>query len=166
MLKKEIELKQHIDLDISFENQDRYDFAHDLIEQILDLKVKGTIDYQENIKCVYVNAIITATIKAIDARDGELIELKEQTFDWDEEYFFESQIDDQHNIVMGEEFDIYSYAIEQIVLNIPVNLTNNYGKISLVGNDFKLMSEDEYQQEQDNKIDPRWEKLKEFNFEK
>ncbi|AUB31883.1 YceD family protein [Spiroplasma floricola] len=166
MLKKEIELKKVINLDKELEISSSLNINHDLIKSIDKVHIKGTLSYQDLMKSLIVNAKITASISAIDARDGKVIQLLDQNYDWQEEYYFENVNDDQHNILLGDKFNILDYAIEQIVLNIPMNLTNNYGKISFVGKDYILMSEEEYQQEQENQVDSRWEKLKEFNFEK
>ncbi|AGR42342.1 YceD family protein [Spiroplasma diminutum] len=166
MLKKDIELKQLINLDENLEINADFKIDHDLIKSIEKVHVKGILNYQESMKSIIVSAKITATIHAMDARDGKDIKLDDQIYDWNEEYYFEDINDDQHNIVLGDKFSILDYAIEQIVLNIPMNLTNNYDKISFVGKDYILMSEEEYQQEQENQIDSRWEKLKDFNFEK
>ncbi|QEH62109.1 hypothetical protein SCHIN_v1c09140 [Spiroplasma chinense] len=166
MFKKDIEIKKHIVFSEKYDVEQDYQYNHDLIQKVDNLFVEGSITYQENIKSISVNANISCSIKAIDARDGNIVELDDFNVEWDDEYFFEAFEDDQHNVVLGEEFNIKEYAIEQIVLNIPINFTINYGKISFVGKDFKLLSEDEYQQEEQNKVDPRWDKLKEFNFEK
>ncbi|AOG60672.1 hypothetical protein SHELI_v1c07230 [Spiroplasma helicoides] len=166
MLKKEIESKKQIKFDKSFIIPEDYEYNNVLIKNISDLKVKGELNYQSSIKGLQVQAIILATIEAIDARDGSIIVLENQEFEWDDEYFFENVNDDQHNLILGEEFSILDYAIDQILLNIPMNLTNNYGKISLVGKNFKLMTEEEYEQEQENEIDPRWDKLNDFKFKK
>ncbi|ALD66689.1 DUF177 domain-containing protein [Spiroplasma cantharicola] len=166
MLKKEIELKGHVDLDREFPINTNLQLNHDLIKSIDKVYIKGILNYQDAMKSVLVNAKITASLTAIDARDGAQITLENQIYDWNEEYYFEDINDDQHNIVFGDKFNILEYAIEQIVLNIPMNLTKNYDKISFVGKDYILMSEDEYQQEQENQVDSRWDKLKEFNFKK
>ncbi|AUM62856.1 YceD family protein [Spiroplasma monobiae] len=165
MLKKEIELKKIINLDNDFEINQDLKINHDLIKSIDKVHVKGILNYQDIMKSVIVSATITASVSGIDARDGKEIKIIDQNYDWNEEYYFEDVNDDQHNIVLGDKFNILDYAIEQIVLNIPMNLTNNYDKISFVGKDYILMSEDEYQQEQENKIDSRWDKLKDFSFE-
>ncbi|ARU91401.1 hypothetical protein SCLARK_00764 [Spiroplasma clarkii] len=126
----------------------------------------GTLNYQDNLKCLLVQAKIFATIEAVDARDGQIIVSENQSFEWDDEYYFAQIAADQHNLVLGDDFDIKGYAIEQIVLNIPLNFTKNCGKISFVGKDFKLLSEEEFEQEQLDKIDPRWEVLKDFKVDK
>ncbi|QBQ07962.1 hypothetical protein SGLAD_v1c07630 [Spiroplasma gladiatoris] len=164
MLKKDIILKKNIELDNFYKNIESKNFNHALIEDINNIGIKGKIKYQESLKAININAIITCDLKLIDARDGKVVDIKKEEFVWDDEYFFESAINDQANIVFGESFNILEYAIEQIVLNIPMNFTINYGKISFVGKDFTLISEEEYQQEQENKEDPRWDKLKEFKF--
>ncbi|QGS52164.1 YceD family protein [Spiroplasma tabanidicola] len=164
MLKKDIELKKTIKIDEVFNCDSINNFNHALLKKINKIKVLGALKYQETIKCLKVEAKIITDIDLIDARDGKLINIKNEEYDWNDEYFFEEINNDQVNVVLGAEFDILEYAIEQIVLNIPINFTNNYGKISFVGKDFTFMSEEEYQQEQEKKQDPRWDKLKEFKF--
>ncbi|AHB36600.1 YceD family protein [Spiroplasma apis] len=161
MLKKDIELKKNIDLDLTYSDIDNSNFEHALLKKIDKIEIKGKLVYQDSIKGIYIKAKICADYQALDARDGSEISITNETLDWEDEYFFESK-DDQHNIVIGEQFDILGYAVSQIVLNIPINFTKNYGKISFVGKDFKLMSEEEYQQEQAEKLDPRWNKLKDL----
>ncbi|AGR41478.1 DUF177 domain-containing protein [Spiroplasma taiwanense] len=164
MLKKEIIFKKHIKFDKKIEVPLNYNYNHDLIKKISNLKVRGTFDYRDSIKSLIVKAKIQTDIEAIDARDGNLINLINQEFEWVDEYYFENINNDQSNVVFGEKFNILDYTMEQIVLNIPMNLTINYGKISFVGKDYILMSEEEYQQEQMNQINQRWEKLKDFKF--
>jgi uncharacterized metal-binding protein YceD (DUF177 family) len=71
-----------------------------------------------------------------------------------------------YNIVFGEEFDELQYAIDEIVLNIPINFTRNYGKITFVHEFGEYFDEEEFAKSQENKMDPRWEKLNELKFKK
>lgn len=166
MLKKEIEIKQKLVLDETYYYSATDHYNNDLVIKVDNIHVKGVLTYQSSLKCIVVEAKITASITGLDARDGQTFTKTNQNFDWNEQYFFADVNDDQHNIVLGDSFDIKEYAIEQIVLNIPLNFTNNCGKISFVGKDFKLMSEEEYEEEQANQLDPRWEVLKDFKIDK
>lgn len=166
MTKKELELKQNIHIDEDFEVPENFNYNHDLITKISNLHVEGAFKYHESIKTVDVRAFITALVSGIDSRDGSSIEL-EQEVEWNDQYVFELEKGQpESNLVLGDEFNILEYAIEQIVLNIPINFSKNNGKIDFVGKDFKLLSEEEYQEELDSKMDPRWEKLKDFKVDK
>ncbi|AKU79477.1 hypothetical protein [Spiroplasma turonicum] len=137
---------------------------NDLIKKILNIKVVGNAYFDTTSNILNIEAKIISDILAIDSRDGNEILIKNNEVDWNDEYCFDIKNSDQYNVVLGDSFDFKEYAIEQIVLNIPINLTNNYGKISYVGNNCVLLSEEEYEDELENKTDDRWDKLKDFKF--
>lgn len=165
MLKKDIELKQNVKIDSQFEIDENREYTNPLIQKISDLKIIGELKYHESIKTLSVSAVITCVVYGIDARDGKNIS-QSQKIEWIEDYLFEIQTGEpENNFVLGEEFDICEYAIEQIILNIPMNFTNNYDTIDFVGKDYKLFTEEDYQQEQESRLDPRWEQLDKIKFE-
>ncbi|ASP28005.1 hypothetical protein SCORR_v1c02310 [Spiroplasma corruscae] len=162
MLKKDFYLNSKLQINEFF--SEVIELNKELLKKVRNLTIKGTAYFDKNINLLSINSIIKCDIFVIDARDGTEFWLNDQSYDWIDEYCFDLKNSDQYNLVIGEDFDFKEYAIEQILLNIPINLTNNYGKISYVANNYVLLSEDEYQLEEKNKTDDRWDKLKEYKF--
>jgi len=153
MLKRD--LKKHHQLNIK-RTVDQFDNM--IITNVL-LKKYLNLDYEINVKHVLNDELIkvTGTIKfkvlLTDARDGHEI-VHDQVESWDEEYLLAEY--------EGETIDFDQLACEQINLNIPMNLSHNYDKISKVGPGWQLMSEDEYVNNKKTTSDPRWDKLKQY----
>lgn len=163
MTKREIEQKKNIKICDFFPTPENLNFSNPQIESISSLHIDCNLKYYETIKTLDVNGNISCVINGIDGRDGKKIQL-DNKIEWDDQYLFENVENvPESNLVIGEEFDVVEYAIEQILLNIPMNLTKNYGKISIVGKNFKLLSEEEYQIELENQLDSRWDKLREIS---
>jgi uncharacterized metal-binding protein YceD (DUF177 family) len=167
MLKKEIELKKIVHFEEVYSDLKDYKVNHDLVTSLNEVKVKATLVYHDSIKTLDVSGEIVADFDATDARDGKLLKNNIENIKWNEQYSFE--IDDtapENNVVLGDDFDILGYAIDEIVLNIPINFSKNYDRISIVNEFGGFFEEDEDDSLQDDKIDPRWEKLNDFKFEK
>lgn len=167
MLKKEIELKKQLRFEETFSDLSNYEVNHFLINKLNQVKVEATLTYHDSIKTLDVNGLISVDFDATDARDGKLLKNNLEDINWNEQYSFEiDETAPENNIVLGEEFDVLAYAIDEIVLNIPINFTKNYDRITIVNEFGGFFEEDEYNSLQDEKIDPRWEKLNDFKFEK
>ncbi|ATZ18082.1 YceD family protein [Mesoplasma melaleucae] len=132
-----------------------------LVKKVKYLDYDIDVDWIDSIETVSVNGVINFTLDAIDARTGEEFEYS-SLIDWNDEYSFSDSINDQANIIVGEEFEIQNYVIEQININLPFNLSNNSDIIKKTGFGWTIMSEEEFDQNEQNKIDSRWAKLNEF----
>ncbi|UKS54023.1 hypothetical protein MFERI13461_00337 [Mycoplasma feriruminatoris] len=151
-LKKHYELKEElIDLD-QIKSNNILVKSFDFINYDLDL------DYNESLKIITINGVINYTISATDCRTGELIKYSDY-IDWNDEYSFTNSSDFNTNIIIGDEFNLKDYIIEQINLNIPFNLTLNNDILNKYGLGWSLETEDEFITNKSNQTDPRWDQL-------
>ncbi|MCL8211269.1 hypothetical protein LD125_00220 [Mesoplasma sp. JKS002658] len=163
MRKKTIrQAKEKIHLHEQLTDLAQYEIHSPLISRYLGVKYEGDVFYDQGTDAIIVNAIIDYQIEAIDARDGAVITHTDR-LEWDDEYSFDPQTKENVNLIVDEEVDFSTLAIEQINASIPINLTHNHGIISKTGSGWSLMSEEEYENDRSKQPDPRWEKLKEFN---
>lgn len=121
-----------------------------------DLNVTFTAQ-NSNLKIIGTMAFI---LEAIDAIDGQVF-IYSQELSWDDSYQFGEILQSDANFIIGENFNLVSYLVEQINLNIPLNLSKNHDIISKVGSGWELLSETDYQikKQQSNDSDPRWDEL-------
>lgn len=141
----------------------RYEIHSPLISEYLCIAYQVEVFYQTKDDTMIVHGAIDYCLNAIDARDGAMIE-HAQILSWDDEYSLNEFTPEDINVIAGEEVDFGFLAVEQINANIPINLSHNHGIISKTGLGWSLMSEDEYEQQQSNQPDSRWDKLKEFKL--
>ncbi|WP_026389549.1 YceD family protein [[Acholeplasma] multilocale] len=164
MLLSELKSKNHIELTSEILNPEKIISKEALIKKYLKIDYDIDLDYIDSIQTVEVNGVINFTILAIDARDGKEFEYT-QGIDWNEEYAFDSDLNDNANLIFTDEFKIEDYVIEQINMNIPINLTINNDIIFKTGSGWKLLSEQQYNDSENEDPDPRWEKLSELTNE-
>ncbi|WP_338982995.1 hypothetical protein [Spiroplasma endosymbiont of Othius punctulatus] len=156
-------LEKKVDIDI---NQD-FDLKEIPVDNALVSKLKNlhldvNVHYEDNLRMVIVSGSGTVSAKFMDARDGKSFE-DEIEFEWNDDYvFYDKDSNAESNIIMEDEFDIIKNALDQFFLNIPLNFSKNYDNINLIGENFALISEDEYQSLLENRVDPRWEQLEEI----
>ena len=56
-------------------------------------------------------------------------------------------------------FDIDSYILSLIIAEVPIKIVKKGAKLPSSGDGYRVLSEDEYQKEQETKTDDRWSKL-------
>lgn len=56
-------------------------------------------------------------------------------------------------------FDIDPYILSLIVSEVPLKIVKKGAKLPTSGDGYRVLSEDEYNKEQENKVDDRWSKL-------
>ncbi|ATZ18651.1 hypothetical protein ESOMN_v1c02690 [Williamsoniiplasma somnilux] len=163
MLHKELRKNFSQEIKKKLPNLEIYKSINPLIKKFLNVEFDIDLKYFSKIETVEILGIINFELLAIDARDGHEFHYTNE-IDWNDVYTFNSELNDHANIIFGDDFDIEAYAIEQINMNIPLNLTINHGIISKTGSGWSVMSEEEYLQDVDREDpDPRWEKLNEFS---
>ncbi|ASZ09169.1 hypothetical protein CK556_02245 [Mesoplasma chauliocola] len=155
------EKNSHTELTEVVSDLDSIKLSNTLAKKVKYLDYDVDIDWNNSIETVSVNGVINFTIDATDARSGEEFEYSD-SIEWNDEYSFQNSINDQANLIIGEDFDIINYVIEQININLPFNLSNNSDIINKTGFGWTIMSEEEFYKNEQNKIDPRWAKLNEF----
>ncbi|AAT75756.1 unknown protein [Mesoplasma florum L1] len=161
MNKQYFEKQVHTELTEIINDLESIKLNNILVKKVKYLDYDIDVDWISSIETVAVNGIINFTLDAIDSRTGEEFEYSD-SIDWNDEYSFSDSINDQANIIVGEEFDVQNYVIEQININLPFNLSNNSDIIKKTGFGWTIMSEEEFHQNEQNKVDHRWDKLNEF----
>lgn len=119
------------------------------------VNVNGSIKYKDNL--VNINLILSGSMYLPCALSGE-----------DGEYKFNFVIneilDDSYNHVVdynGDSVDLYELVWQRLIIEAPTKFVKNNNLIKS-GKSWRLISEDEYDIESSEKIDPRFEKLKDL----
>ncbi|AXK51299.1 YceD family protein [Spiroplasma alleghenense] len=159
--KRELNNKKKIDLNFELEISQDEDFSAYLVKGFNKIQFKGKINYSDTLESVEIKGKIDFELMAIDARNGGTFPYK-NSIDWDDSYTFNEEYSDQQNLILNDQLVLKDLIIEQILLNIPVNLSNNCGTISKVGKNWSLLSEDQFNEQQENRVDERWSKLLEL----
>ena len=63
-------------------------------------------------------------------------------------------------------FDIDPYILSLIVANVPNKIIKKGAKLPSSGKGYRVLSEEEYNKEQENKVDPRWAALDNLDLDK
>ena len=108
---------------------------------------------------------MTGIMLCPDAITGEEIEVPFET-DSDEVYVFEDTDEDGARIVKDEVIELLPAVIDDILLEVPLQVTEAAEGEYPEGDGWKIYSEAEYQELQKEKIDPRLEILKKFDSER
>lgn len=64
----------------------------------------------------------------------------------------------------GPIFELDPYLLDLIVSEVPLTLVKKGAKLPSSGKDYRVLSEDEYNKEQENKVDSRWAKLDDIDL--
>ena len=62
-------------------------------------------------------------------------------------------------------FEIDPYILELIIAEVPMKLVKKGAKLPSSGNGYRVLTEDEYNKEQENKVDSRWAKLDDIDVD-
>lgn len=74
---------------------------------------------------------------------------------------FSNEINDDEDIIYEDKpiFDVDGYILQLIIGEVPIKLVKKGAKLPESGEDYRVISEDEYLKEKSEKKDPRWSKL-------
>lgn len=62
-------------------------------------------------------------------------------------------------------FDLDPFILDLIVADVPLTLVKKGAKLPTSGNGYRVLTEEEYNQEQANKVDPRWAALDDIDID-
>ncbi len=153
-----VSFDEDIEIDASaFANNSR-------INSVKDVHVSGHgyLDEEEN--RFYVQLNVSGTMIVPDAITNEEIEYPFET-DSDETYVFEEVDEDGVRFVTNEVIELLPAIIDDIMLEVPLQVTNASESDYPSGDGWRVITEEEYQKSQGQRIDPRLAKLKEFKEE-
>ena len=74
---------------------------------------------------------------------------------------FSNEINDDEDIIYEDKpiFSLDEYILQLIVGEVPLKLVKKGAKLPNSGQDYRVISEEEYEKEKSSKTDPRWSKL-------
>ena len=132
------------------------------INAVKDVRVDGSGWLDDEADRFYAEIHITGTMLCPDAITGEEIEVPFET-DSDEVYVFEDTDEDGARIVKDEVIELLPAVIDDILLEVPLQVTEAAEGEYPEGNGWKIYSEAEYQEMLKEKVDPRLQILKDFD---
>lgn len=112
---------------------------------------------------IVVEASVEAKVIGVCAYTLEDVELKLKFKDSLE---FSNEVSDDEDIFFEEKpiFSLDPYILGLIVAETPIKIVKKGAKLPQAGDGYRVLSEDEYQQEKRNKSDSRWDKLDEVKL--
>lgn len=144
--------------DIDFSNE-RLNQSH--IRRIDSCHVKILAHEYDDL--IVVEASVEAKVIGVCAYTLEDVELKLKFKDSLE---FSNEVSDDEDIFFEEKpiFSLDPYILGLIVAETPIKIVKKGAKLPQAGDGYRVLSEDEYQQEKRNKSDSRWDKLDEVKL--
>lgn len=141
---------------------DRAEFTkNSRINSVEGVQISGDGFLDDSEEHFYVNMHIEGVMLCPDAITGEEIEVPFET-DTDETFVFEETEEDGVRLVTDEVIDLTEAVVDAILLEVPLQVTLAEEGSYPEGDGWKVYSEAEYQQSQNEKIDPRLAVLKQF----
>ena len=134
------------------------------INGVKDVHVEGDgyLDVHEN--QFYANLFVTGTMLVPDAITGKEVEYPFET-ESEEVYSFEDTDEDGVRIADGDEVDLMPAIVDNILLEVPLQVSYASKEEYPAGDGWRVVSEEEYQSGQEERLDPRLAKLKEYKEE-
>jgi uncharacterized protein len=135
-----------------------------LINAVKDVHVDGSGYLDDENERFYVKLHVTGTMLCPDAITNEDVEVPFDT-DSSETYVFGEAEDDSERVVTDEVIDLTDAVIDDILLEVPLQVTDTAEDEYPEGDGWKVYSEAEYQESRKDQDDPRLAKLKQFKNE-
>ena len=149
---------ENIEIDASaFEGNSR-------INGVKDVHVYGSGYYEPAEDAFYADLYIEGVMLCPDAITGEEIEVPFET-DSQEVYMFEETEEDGARVVTDDVIELLPAVIADILLEVPLQVTEASEDEYPEGDGWKVYSEAEYQESRKDRIDPRLAVLKQFKDE-
>lgn len=134
------------------------------INAVRDVHVSGHGYLDEDADTFYVDLHIEGTMLLPDAVTGEEISYPFET-ESEEIYSFEDTDEDGVWLVADDVIDLLPAVIANILLEVPMQVTIASSEDYPKGDGWRVVTEEEYQKDQQEKQDPRWDVLKQFKKE-
>ena len=150
-------VSQKIEEEIDFSS---FSFDPTHIRSIPSCLVKATVTDYESILRVELD--INATVIGVCSYSLEDVELKLNIKD--EINFTDDENDEDSYYEKDNIIDLDEYVLGILLANVPVRIVKKGAKLPKNGQGYRVMSEEEYEKEKSETIDPRWEKLDSVKF--
>ena len=140
--------------------EETIDFSHvqfdkNHIKSIPSCVVKATATDYESILRIVVE--INALVIGVCSYTLEDVELKFKIND--ELNFTDDEEDEDNYYVKDSVIDLDEYILGILLANIPMKIVKKGAKLPSSGNDYRILSEDDYNKEKENSHDSRWDVL-------
>lgn len=135
-----------------------------LINGVQDVHVSGNGFLDDENDCFYCKIYVEGVMLVPDSITGEEIEYPFST-ESNETYSFEEKEDEDVRIVSDELIDLMDAVIDDILLEVPLEVSDVQEGEYPEGDGWKVYSEAEYQESRKDQLDPRLAKLKQFKSE-
>ncbi|AGM25233.1 YceD family protein [Spiroplasma chrysopicola] len=126
-----------------------------------NLIVVGVIKYNAELDIIEVKAKISGELLIEDSRTLKLF-LYPIKLDWNDYYSFNFYQKTDINYLKEQNFDIIKYAWDEIIINIPINLSENSDTIISGDSSWQVLSEEDFESYLAKQEDSRWNKLQEL----
>ncbi|MBQ9048737.1 MAG: DUF177 domain-containing protein [Solobacterium sp.] len=135
------------------------------INSVKNVHVDGQGFLEDGTERFFADMHVTGVMLVPDAVTGEEIEYPFET-ESEEIYAFEETDEDGVRIVTGEVVELMPAVVDAILLEVPLQVTNASEEDYPQGDGWRVITEEAYQRSQEERLDPRLAKLKEFKEEK
>lgn len=154
----------HIDFEEDVQINDDVFAGMVLIHGVKDVQIWGSGYLDDENDRFYCQLNLAGTMIVPDSITDEEIEVSFET-DSDEVYVFGDTDEDGARIVTDEVIDLLPAVIEDILLEVPLEVTDAADDELPEGDGWKVYTEAEYEKSRAEQIDPRLAKLMEFKDE-
>ena len=137
-----------------FRNQSR-------INSVKDVRASGRAFYDAENDRLFVTLSVAGTMLVPDAVNGEEIEYPFET-ESEEIYAFLPTDEDGVRIVTDGTVDLLEAVVDDIILEVPMQYSTAAPEDYPSGEGWRVISEADYEKSQEDRIDPRLAKLKEY----
>ncbi|MGM9941763.1 MAG: YceD family protein [Bulleidia sp.] len=155
----------HIDFENDVEISDDVFATSVLIHSVKDVHIWGSGYLDDDNDRFFCQLNVAGTMIVPDSITDEEIELEFETGS-DEVFVFGDTDEDGARIVTDEVIDLLPAVIEDILLEVPLEVTNAADDELPEGDGWKVYTEAEYEKTRSEQMDPRLAKLMEFKSEK
>ena len=140
--------------------EEAIDFSHiefdkNHIRSIQDCNVKAVATDYEPILCIDVEiSALVIGVCSYSLEDVEIpLKIKDQLV------FTDDESDEDNYYVKDNIVDLDEYILGILLANVPVKIVKKGAKLPSDGNNYRVISEDQYQKEKENSHDSRWDVL-------
>lgn len=145
--------------------EEAIDFSHiefdkNHIRSIQDCNVKAVATDYESILCIDVEiSALVIGVCSYSLEDVEIpLKIKDQLV------FTDDESDEDNYYVKDNIVDLDEYILGILLANVPVKIVKKGAKLPSDGNNYRVISEDQYQKEKENSHDSRWDVLDDLDL--
>ena len=145
--------------------EEAIDFSHiefdkNHIRSIQDCNVKAVATDYESILCIDVEiSALVIGVCSYSLEDVEIpLKIKDQLV------FTDDESDEDNYYVEDNIVDLDEYILGILLANVPVKIVKKGAKLPSDGNNYRVISEDQYQKEKENSHDSRWDVLDDLDL--